>query len=157
MVKNADGTSLALSVLTFYLLTTPEIRTKVAAELMVVIDAPRKLPNWSTLEQLPYLSAVLLEAIRLSYGVGTRLPRIAPDETLIYEGKFGDQPVQHVIPPGTAIGMSSVIMHANQDIFPDPEEFRPERWLLNNGTRRKELEGCLFSFGKGTRQCLGMK
>jgi cytochrome P450 len=109
------------------------------------------------LEQLPYLSAVLLEAIRLSYGVATRLPRIAPDETLIYEGKFGDKPVQHIIPPGTAIGMSSVLMHANQDIFPDPDEFRPERWLMENGTRRKELEGYLFSFGKGTRQCLGMK
>jgi cytochrome P450 len=124
---------------------------------MVVIDAPGNLPKWSTLEQLPYLSAVLLEAIRLSYGVATRVPRIAPDETLIYEGKFGDQPVQHTIPPGTAIGMSSVIMHANQDIFPDPDEFRPERWLTDDGTRCKELEGYLFSFGKGTRQCLGMK
>jgi len=124
---------------------------------MTVIDASKNLPKWSTLEQLPYLSAVLLEAIRLSYGVATRLPRIAPDETLIYEGRFGDKPVQHVIPPGTAIGMSSVIMHANQDIFPDPDEFRPERWLIDNKTRCKELEGYLFSFGKGTRQCLGMK
>jgi cytochrome P450 len=139
------------------LLTAPEIRTKVEAELMSVIDASRNLPKWSTLEQLPYLSAVLLEAIRHSYGVATRLPRVAPDETLIYDGKFGDKPVQHVIPPGTAIGMSSVIMHANRDIFPDPDEFRPERWLMDDGTRRKELEGYLFSFGKGTRQCLGMK
>jgi cytochrome P450 len=138
------------------LLNRPEIRTKVEAEVIAVIDSPRNLPKWSTLEQLPYLSAVLLEAIRLSYGVGTRLPRIAPDETLFYEGKFRDKPVQHIIPPGTAIGMSSVLIHANQDIFPDPDEFRPERWLIN-GTRRKELEGHLFSFGKGTRQCLGMK
>ena len=101
----------------------PEIRTKVEAELMTVIDAPRDLPKWSTLEQLPYLSAVLLEAIRLSYGVSSRLPRIAPDETLIYEGKFRDKPVQYVIPPGTAIGMSSVIMHTNEDSFPEPNEF----------------------------------
>jgi len=123
---------------------------------MTVIDSPIKLPKWSTLEQLPYLSAVILEAIRLSYGVATRLPRIAPDETLIYKGKFGDKPVEHIIPPGTAIGMSSVLMHANQDTFPNPDEFQPERWL-DNVTRRKELEGHLFSFGKGTRQCLGMK
>lgn len=124
---------------------------------MTVIDSARNLPKWTTLEQLPYLSAVLLEALRLSYGVATRLPRIAPDETLIYEGKFRDKPVRHIIPPGTAIGMSSVLIHANEDVFPDPDEFRPERWLADNATRRKELEGHLFSFGKGTRQCLGMK
>lgn len=124
---------------------------------MTVIDSPRNLPKWSTLEQLPYLSAVLLEAIRLSYGVATRLPRIAPDETLIYEGKFRNKSLQHIIPPGTAIGMSSVIMHANEDIFPDPDEFRPERWLTDDGTRHKELDGYLLSFSKGTRQCLGIK
>jgi len=135
----------------------PEIRTKVEAELMTVIDAPRNLPKWSTLEQLPFLSAVLLETLRLSYGVSSRLPRIAPDETLIYEGKFRDKPVQYAIPPGTAIGMSSVIMHTDEDLFPEPNEFQPGRWLTEDGKRRKELEGYLFSFGKGTRQCLGMK
>ena len=135
----------------------PEVRSKVEAELMTILDDRGNIPKWSKLEQLPYLSAVILETIRLSYGVATRLPRVAPDETLIYEGEFQDKPVQHVIPPGTAISMSSVIMHANQDIFPEPDEFRPERWLTENGTRRKELEGYLISFSKGTRQCLGIK
>ena len=131
----------------------PEVRIKVEEELMTAGN-PSK---WSKLEQLPYLSAVILETIRLSYGVATRLPRIAPDETLAYKGEFQGKLVQHVIPPGTAISMSSVIMHANQDIFPEPDNFRPERWLNEDGTRRKELEGYLISFSKGTRQCLGIK
>ena len=135
----------------------PEIKTKVEAELITVTEDPRNYPKWSTLEQLPYLSAVLLEAIRLSYGVSSRLPRIAPDETLIYEGKFRGKQVRYLIPPGTAIGMSSVIMHTNKDIFPEPYDFRPGRWLNEDGTKRKELEGYLFSFGKGTRQCVGIK
>lgn len=42
-------------------------------------------------------------------------------------------------------------MHA--DIFPEPTEFRPERWLQGG----KKLDKYLVSFGKGTRQCLGMK
>jgi cytochrome P450 len=113
--------------------------------------------NWTTLEQLPYLSAVILEGLRLSYGAAGRTPRVAPDDTLIYEGKFGDKPVRYVIPPGTPIGMSCALIHMNKDIFPEPDEFRPERWLTENGTRRKGLDGYLFSFGKGTRQCLGMK
>jgi len=134
----------------------PDVRSKAVAELSTVIDAQNNPPKWSTLEQLPYLTGIILETIRLSYGVATRLPRIALDETLIYEGKIGEKPVRHDIPPGTAISMTSVLMHTNQDIFPEPDEFRPERWF-ENGTRRKELEGYLFSFGKGTRQCLGMK
>ena len=48
-------------------------------------------------------------------------------------------------------------MHTNEDLFPEPNEFRPGRWLTEDGKRRKELEGYLFSFDKGTRQCLGMK
>jgi len=124
---------------------------------MTVVDTSSKPPNWSTLEQLPYLSAVILEGLRLSYGGAGRMPRIAPDETLIYEGKFGDKPVRYVIPPGTPISFSGYMINGNKDIFPKPDEFRPERWLTENGTRHKELDGYLFSFGKGTRQCLGIK
>lgn len=38
-------------------------------------------------------------------------------------------------------------------IFPEPTEFRPERWLDSNN----RLDKYLVAFGRGTRQCLGMK
>lgn len=100
---------------------------------------------------------MITETIRLSYGVGTRLARIAPDQTLQYSGSFKDKPVHYAIPPGTAIGMTSVIMHANEQIFPQADKFVPDRWLREDGTRRTELERYLLSFSKGTRQCVGMK
>lgn len=37
--------------------------------------------------------------------------------------------------------------------FPEPEAFQPERWL-NDG---KRLDKYQVSFGKGSRQCIGMK
>jgi cytochrome P450 len=50
--------------------------------------------------------------------------------------------------------MSSWIMHHNEDIYPDAERFNPDRWL--DPSRAKVLERYLFSFGKGTRGCIGM-
>jgi cytochrome P450 len=138
------------------LLSRPDVRSKLEAELATV-SASGKSPKWSTLEQLPYFSGVLQEGLRFSYGVASRLPRVAPDETLVYEGMFGGKPVRYTIPPGTAIGMSSVIMHGNKDIFPNPDEFRPERWINEDGTRRKDLDAYLLTFGKGSRICLGIK
>lgn len=98
-------------------------------------------------------SAVVLESIRLSYGVSTRLARISPNKDLFYDRNT----FQYEIPKGTPIGMTSVIMHANESVFPRAAEFIPERWLREDGTRRTELEKYLMSFSRGSRVCLGMK
>jgi cytochrome P450 len=100
---------------------------------------------------------VILESIRLSYGVSTRLARISPDKDLFYESASVKKAYKYTIPKGTPIGMTSVIMHANENIFPQAADFIPERWLKEDGTRRTELEKYLMSFSKGSRVCLGMK
>jgi cytochrome P450 len=65
--------------------------------------------------------------------------------------------MKYFIPPGTAIGMTSILIHTNPEIFPEPDRFYPERWLNDDGSQRKDLERFLLSFSKGSRQCLGMK
>ncbi|KAL4907431.1 hypothetical protein BDW74DRAFT_124287 [Aspergillus multicolor] len=50
--------------------------------------------------------------------------------------------------------MSAWIMHHNENIYPDPERFNPGRWL--DPSQAKVGERYLFSFGKGTRGCVGM-
>lgn len=47
--------------------------------------------------------------------------------------------------------MASPLVHLNPDVFADPMEFRPERFIEN-----PELKRCVFSFSQGSRQCLGM-
>lgn len=103
------------------------------------------------------MGAVINEALRLSYGVTARTPRIAPHETLSYHGRFQGSPVSYTIPPGTPMGMSSGINHHNEDVYPDSYTFRPERWLEADACRRRQMENSLTSFGKGSRVCLGMQ
>ena len=97
------------------------------------------------LEQLPYLNAVINEGYRMSYGVTHRLQRVSPKDPLIYH--------DYTIPPGTPVGMTSIFMHENERLFPEPKTFRPERWLTPESSGR--LEKYLVNFSRGTRGCLG--
>jgi hypothetical protein len=86
-------------------------------------------------------------------GVSHRSARVAPDEDLHYQSADGK--VNFVIARGTAIGMTSMINHWNEDLFPSPDEFLPERWLLEDDTPNYALQKKLIAFGKGSRSCIG--
>ncbi|KFY41446.1 hypothetical protein V494_02993, partial [Pseudogymnoascus sp. VKM F-4513 (FW-928)] len=134
----------------FHTLNNPSIGARLKAELTEAIPDPTIIPPWVDLEKLPYLTAVINESLRLSYGTTQRSPRINRLHAMEY-GKW-------VIPAGTAVGMDSYHMHTNADVFPDPFVFRPERWLDNpkgpNG--RQPLTNYLTSFGAGSRICVAM-
>jgi len=56
----------------------------------------------------------------------------------------------YVVPAGTPIGVSIVALHHRPDVYPDPHEFRPERFLgVKPGTYT------WIPFGGGIRRCLG--
>ncbi|KAI1914338.1 hypothetical protein LOZ61_002239 [Ophidiomyces ophidiicola] len=134
-----------LSWLTYYLLANRDKLDKMLEELNRL--DPDQIATAAELEQMPYLTSVMLEGLRLSYGVSTRLQRIAPDRNLQYK--------EWSIPAGTPVGMTSVMMHHNERIFPDSYKFLPERWM--DSQQRKYLEKYLVAFSKGSRQCVGIK
>ena len=116
--------------------------------------------NWHVI-----YSAIICEGLRLSYGVSSRSQRISPHEPLhfksnIISSKLKNEQntvVEYQIPPGTPVGMTSVLIHHNPGLFPDPKTFSPERWLNDKGQRCRELDGYMMSFSKGSRQCIGIK
>lgn len=55
-----------------------------------------------------------------------------------------------VVPANTAVGISIVALHHREDIYPDPDEFRPERFL-----EAKPGTYTWIPFGGGIRRCLG--
>lgn len=79
------------------------------------------------------------------------------DEDLVYHGTWQKRPVQHIIPRGYAIGMSTAVAHHDEQLFPRSYEFRPERWLEGAEPARRELDRGTLAFSRGTRACLGMK
>lgn len=112
---------------------------------------PSKL-SWVELEKKPYLWAIIHESLRMMPGVSHRSARIAREEELVYRSTDGK--TEWVIPRGTPIGMTSMINHWNKDLFPNPDEFIPERWLVD-GQPNYKLQRMLIAFGKGSRSCIG--
>ena len=133
-----------LNTTAYHVIANPEILSNLRAELEEAVPDGTLAPL-QKLEQLPYLSAVVNEGYRISYGITHRLQRVSPDAPLVYQG--------YSIPAGTPVSMTSVFMHDNVEHFPEPKAFRPQRWL--DPKDRNQLGKYLVNFSKGTRGCLG--
>lgn len=83
------------------------------------------------------------EGLRLALANPTRLPRIVP------AGGF-HVPGLPSLPAGTSVGLGAYFLHQNPDVFPNPQEFQPERWL----DPTPEMLRDSFYFGMGARQCI---
>lgn len=80
-----ETTAWTLSVITYYVLANPEINKRLKAELRGLVEQYGAIPSLTRLEQLPYLSGVISEGLRLSFGVSTHLQRVCPDQEIRYE------------------------------------------------------------------------
>ena len=136
-------TTHALKAATYHILANPEVRTQLVDELERHIPNPDTPPNLRALEQMPYLIAVMQESLRIFYGNAHRLQRIFPDRSLQYR--------QLTIPPGTPVSMSTIDIHDNERIFPNPYKFDPSRWQGAHPPFKY-----LVPWGKGSRSCVGM-
>ena len=52
--------------------------------------------------------------------------------------------------------MSSYFVHMDPCVFPDPESFKPERWI-EAAEKGQHLNKFIVAFSRGSRNCLGMK
>lgn len=147
-----ETTASILRLALFHVFGSPEKLSRLRAELASVSSHPSAADEpvnfeLRVFEKLPYLTAVLTEAMRLSPALGTRLQRIAPDRDLVYD--------KWRIPAGTPVGMTTIFMHLDEKLYPDPMKFDPERWV--DPEARKRAEKTYAPFSRGTRICLGMQ
>ncbi|KAK1965151.1 benzoate 4-monooxygenase cytochrome P450 [Colletotrichum sublineola] len=149
LLAGTETTAATLTVITYYLLAQPEIYARLMEDLHDVDPSNLK---WTQLEQKPYLWAIIHESLRMMPGVSHRSARIAREEELVYKTRDGKK--EWVIPRGTPVGMTSMINHWDRELFPNPDKFIPERWLVD-GLPNYKLQKFLLSFGKGSRSCIG--
>ena len=99
------------------------------------------LPTPEQLEELAYLDAALRE--------GLRLRSILP--FVVRKTKQPFAAAGREYPPGVLLCPCSYLVHRRPELYPEPEKFRPERFL-----ERKFTPYEWFPFGGGNRMCLGM-
>ncbi|KAF2092800.1 cytochrome P450 [Rhizodiscina lignyota] len=140
-----ETTARTLSVTAYYIIATPGVQERLYEELKQAMPKKHTFQDgFDALESLQYLSACINEGLRLAHGVSTREPRIARDVDLKYKG--------WIIPRGTPVMQSLYIAHLDPEIFPEPFQFKPERWLNSDA----ELKRHFMPFGKGPRSCVGI-
>ena len=132
-----------LAITTFHIISNPPILQKIQAELAPLMSTTDTPPKWQQLEQLPYLTAVITEGLRIGYGIPQRLQRCFPDIELEYGS--------YKIPKLTPVSMSALHLHDNPSLFPDPRTFHPERFI-----QQPQLKKYLNPFARGSRQCMGL-
>ncbi|RDW72779.1 cytochrome P450 [Aspergillus mulundensis] len=135
-----------LAVAAWHIYNRDDIRSKLRTELKTIMPTPDARPTWTELEQLPYLSNVVNESLRLATGIAGRSPRVAPNEALVYKGI--------TIPPGTVMSHINYFVLMDPEIFPNPHEFDPDRWA-RAAAKGARLDKYLVTFGKGSRMCVG--
>lgn len=142
-----ETTATALRHIVYSTFSSPEVLRKVREEINSAksksgVEGELGLAE---LQQLPYLTAVLKEGLRLSPGVATRMAR-RTDHDLTY----GDW----CIPAGTPVGMTTLGLHLDEQSYPHATEFIPERWLGDEDGKKPRVYA---PFSRGTRNCLGMQ
>ncbi|TVY34214.1 Cytochrome P450 monooxygenase [Lachnellula subtilissima] len=156
MAAGTVTTATSIASALVYLLLDPKRMSVLLDELETAMPDITKPKNGTELAQLPYLSAVVHEVLRLVTGVSYRLARSAPHESL--------QVGEWTIPPNTAVSMHAPLIHHSPDVYPEPWSFIPERWLptptpAGLPERPAHIPAgnhkYLVPLSKGTRQCLG--
>ena len=99
--------------------------------------------NTESLKELAYIRAIIKETLRL-YSVASGSTSLQAERDTVIEGK--------VIPRGTRVSWSMLAAGRDPEVYANPEQFLPERWLDNN----KETNSLpMIDFGSGTHRCLG--
>lgn len=138
LVAGHETTASALAWAFYWVLKQPEVFDKLIHEL----ESLGQDPDPNLVYQLPYLSAVCNETLRI-YPVGMlTFPRVvrSPIKIMDYEFESG----MYLVP-------CIYLLHHREDLYPEPDKFRPERFL-----ERQFSPYEFIPFGGGSRRCIGM-
>ncbi len=138
LVAGHETTASALTWALYWIHYLPEVQKKLRSQLSTLNqdDALNEIPR------LPYLNAVCLETLRIYPVALTTFSRIlkAPFDLMGYHFQ-----------PGSILTPCIYLIHHREDLYPQPQQFKPERFL-----ERQFSPYEYFPFGGGNRRCIGM-
>ncbi|KAJ9501534.1 hypothetical protein H2202_003328 [Exophiala xenobiotica] len=148
LFAGSGTTTSTLAYLIYEVVANPNVYQSLKKELQEAIpDWPAGTgspPPIDLLQHLPYLNAVISESLRSHPTIPGAMPRRIVSDRL----KIGALE----LPRGIIVGAQNYSLHANEEYFPDPTKFDPERFLGMDQSKAKEG---LNAFSSGPRGCIG--
>ncbi|KAG9228439.1 cytochrome P450 [Amylocarpus encephaloides] len=143
MQAGHEGTGITLTFLMCELSRNPLELARLRQEL----GALGKTPTAHEVDSLPFLDAIFMETMRRYPGAFGPFPRYVPET--------GANLCGFKVPGGTTVSASVYCLHRNATVFPDPEMWRPERWIGISDKEKREMLRWFWVFGSGGRMCIG--
>ncbi|KAL2140538.1 hypothetical protein VTI28DRAFT_3656 [Corynascus sepedonium] len=151
MVAGSDTTSISLSAILYHVLRNPNVLNRLRDEIDQNCPQNKKASphiSFAQSQAMPYLQAVIKEALRVHPATGLPLERVVPEGGLTIAEVF--------FPQGSIVGINSWVAHSNQTIFGDDADiFNPDRWLCEDTERLSTMNRHWMPFGLGSRNCIG--
>jgi len=138
LIAGHETTATALTWALYWIHRFPAVRERLVQEL----DSLDHNLDPNLVFKLPYLNAVCSETLRIYPVALLTFPRVTRSRVTL---------TGITLDPGTTVTGCIYLAHRRKEVFSDPEEFRPERFLERHYSPYEFLP-----FGGGVRRCLGM-
>jgi cytochrome P450 len=137
-----DTSTIALSMLTYYLGKHPEWQDRLREESLAL---GKPTLDYVDLDRLPSLDLAFKEALRINSPVGMLFRKTIVDTDIL----------GHYIPAGTEVGINAYATMRLADYWPSPERFDPERFA--EPRREDKIHRYAWApFGGGAHKCIGL-
>ncbi|XP_007067091.2 25-hydroxyvitamin D-1 alpha hydroxylase, mitochondrial [Chelonia mydas] len=144
LLAGVDTISSTLSWSLYELSRHPRVQAALHKQITEVMDGGA-IPSAADVAQMPLLKAVVKEALRL-YPVIPSNARVISDRDI--------QVGEYLIPRKTLITLCHYATSRDARFFPEPDCFKPERWLQKDATHHPFAS---VPFGFGKRSCIGRR
>lgn len=145
LFEGHDTSSIAMTMSILLLGLHQDIQDHAREELYSIFGDSDRDATMEDLNAMRYLDAVIKETLRLYPSVPSFTREL---NTTLKLKKYS-------IPPMTTMAIFPYVLHRNENIYPKPEEFIPERFL-DEENKSKFLFGYI-PFSAGARNCIGQK
>ena len=171
LAAGQETSGLTLTYLIHEMSQRPDLQDRLRTELLSLSPpialssssdnaVPPALPPLRSIDALPLLHAIIMETLRLRSPIAGPQPRKTPAHR---PASLASSPP---LPPNVRVSAQAYSLHRNPSVFPDPETWRPERWLLseantidggsgNTKAKIDEMHRWFWAFGSGGRMCVG--
>lgn len=143
-----ETTANTLTSAAYLLACNPEVQERLYQELNDNIEDGSESLNYETVNKLSYLDQVLSETLRIYPPVVSFITRDTEKDTRLGE---------YFVPSGTNIVIPLWQIHHDPNLWPDPENFDPDRFCPEIKASESRHPMSYIPFGAGPRSCVGVR
>ncbi|XP_063903411.1 cytochrome P450 302a1, mitochondrial-like [Zophobas morio] len=147
LLAGMDTTTYTSGFLLYHLATNPSVQEKLFEEASRLLPSPSDSVTPEIYNDAKYAKCVVKESLRLrpiSIGVGRVLT-----SDVVFSG--------YNVPAGTVVVTLNQVLSRLEKYFPEPNAFKPERWIKNDPLYKRTHPYLVIPFGHGQRTCIARR